>query len=197
MKKRKLNYFKISLAIAIVLIIVVVLFFMFNNDSSNVIDKIKDYGYSLKDNTSSYHKQLFKDLKDKIEDEQEYAKLLGKLFISDFYTLEGKRSKVDIGGVQFIYEGYQEEFVKYASSNIYKIVSSSSEDLPLVTKIEIEEFGQKEFGHIDSIYDPKAFFITYSITYKKQLEDELYPEVVELVIIRNNDRLEIVEMNSL
>jgi uncharacterized membrane protein YvbJ len=110
--KKQLSKKKILIFISLVTIFVVIgILVMFRKDDNEIVDEIKDYGYYVMENSSAYHKELFKSLKDNIEDEQEYAKLVGQLFLSDFYTLQNKKSKVDIGGIQYIYKPYQEEFI--------------------------------------------------------------------------------------
>jgi hypothetical protein len=106
-KKRKLNLKRIAILITTVLIFFALLIFIASlinrPKNSEVVDEIENYGYTIKENASSYYKELFSKLKDAIvEDETEYAKLVGQLFLTDFYTLDNKINKNDIGGVEFV-----------------------------------------------------------------------------------------------
>jgi hypothetical protein len=203
-KKRKLNLKRIAILITTVLIFFALLIFIASlinrPKNSEVVDEIENYGYTIKENASSYYKELFSKLKDAIvEDETEYAKLVGQLFLTDFYTLDNKINKNDIGGVEFVYSGYQEEFISYASTTppyttiINSLIGKRNQQLPIVKEVTVKNMVQKEFGHKDSIYDLKAFFIDYKIEYVKDLE---YPVEVTLIIVREDNKLSIVEMQT-
>lgn len=198
-KVKRLSKKKITIFVIILSVLTISLFFVikgFMPSKEEYVDEIDEYGYYLKENTSSYHKSLFKTLKDDIEDEQKYAKLVGQLFLSDFYTLDKKQTKVDVGGVQYLYESYQDEFILSSSDTLYKVISPNNNDeLPIVKEVIVKEVVQKEFGHIDSIYDPSAFIIDFEIIYEKDLG---YDQEATLIIVRNqdNDKLEIAEMNT-
>ena len=198
MKKRKLSIKKIAIFTTIIIfLIAIIIFFINKNNNKKVISKIPDYGYMLSNNSTAYHKSLFKELKTNIKEEQEYAKLVGQLFLSDFYTLANKKTKAEVGGVQYVYKPYQEEFIPFVADTLYKNVSfdeKNKKNLPVVKKVTVEELIQKEFGHKDSIYDPKAYVITYKIEYEKDLD---YQDKAILVIVKNKERLEIVEMNEI
>ena len=133
-KKRKL---KTSLIITLLLIAVVLIMAYCVNDiigslksdgekKVEVLESIKGYDYELNENDSKYFKELFKQLKKELEsdnvDEEEYASLLAKLFVTDFYSLEYSINKNDVGGKQFVYKDYQEDFVKYAKDTVYNTV---------------------------------------------------------------------------
>ena len=95
-------------------------------EPAKIVDQLKDYGYTLNDNATSYYKSLFQELKKNLEseskDEEAYAKLVAQLFITDFFTLENKVSKNDIGGMQFIYDTAFDTLEKMAREWIYHYV---------------------------------------------------------------------------
>lgn len=109
MKKRKL---KKKVVILIILIVVLILcitgFILYKTLSKNqvaeakVIDSIEEYGYVLEDDQPKIYKDLFKELskvlKEENVNEEEYAKILSQMFSIDFYNLENKVSKNDVGG---------------------------------------------------------------------------------------------------
>ena len=80
------------------------------------VDVIDKYGYYLEEDATDYYKSLYKELKDitnKDEvDYEEYAKIVAKLFVTDVFTLDNKVTSSDIGGLQFIYPDFREDFIK-------------------------------------------------------------------------------------
>ena len=69
---------------------------------AQVVSEIEKYGYQLHDNKSKEYQALFKELenvlKEDVVDEKKYAELISKMFILDFYTLDNKVAKTDVGG---------------------------------------------------------------------------------------------------
>ena len=45
-------------------------------------------------------------------DNKKYAEAISKLFVIDFFTLDNKSSKNDVGGVQFVYTSYKADFIE-------------------------------------------------------------------------------------
>lgn len=193
---------KIILFSSIIIVVLISLFYavnMLNNKSNDpkVVDKLDKYNYVVKSNATVYYKTLFAELKEVIEeDEQKYAELVGKLFLTDFFTLTNKMNRTDVGGIQFVYDNYHRDFISKAGATIYanmvnNLIGQNKESLPEVKEVVMKNLSQKEFGHVDSIYDPNAYFIEYEIKY---VEDFDYPELATLVLINDNNKLVIVEM---
>ena len=142
-----------------------------------VVDKIPEYGYVLESNKTKLYKDLFKDLTKVLKEEKvdydEYAKLVSELAVSDFYTLDNKRSKNDIGGVQFIREENKENFVLQASETVYKYVEQNldntrNQELPEVNKIEVKDIKTDKYSYKE-IKDDNAYNVKVSLEYKKLL----------------------------
>ena len=201
-KKRKINIKKTAIFIIAILVVIVFIFFIVSkltnkNSDSKVVDKLDKYNYVVKSTATDYYKSLFTELKTVIEkDEDKYAELVGKLFLSDFFTLTNKLNRTDVGGVQFVYEDYHEDFVANAGVTVYagmynNLIGQRKDDLPEVSEVVMKSLTQKEFGHVDSIYDSNAYFLEYEIKYVKDLD---YQELVTLVLINDNDKLVIVDM---
>lgn len=151
-KKRKVKKSKILLLILIILFIIGVYIFIFKGDKKQtateieVVDTIDDFGYELNDNETEYYNELFNSLKDLLKnegyDEKEYASLIGKLFLADFYDLNSKIMKSDVGGTQFVYESYRNDFESGAIDGVYKSIESNvygdrKQDLPIITKVDV------------------------------------------------------------
>ena len=208
-KKRKIKFSKI-LVFVVLIIILVVCFCIFKNRRSEknvsapveVVDSIDNFDYQLNDNETKYHIDLFNDLKKLLSeddyDEEEYAKLISKLFLSDFYDLDSKVMKSDVGGTQFVYYDYRSDFELGAVDSVYKYVESNvygdrKQVLPSVKNVEVVSIEQKSFEYGDDI-DFDAYYVTLKINYAKDLN---YPTDVLLVLIHNDDKLEIAKMESI
>ena len=143
MKKKKIKYDNviifglIGLLVLLLLITGILIFGIYKDtfgskaDGVEIIDTIDVYGYQLTENNTDYYKDLFNELKELLSNEdysdKEYAELVAKMFVADFYDLNSKLNKNDVGGYQFVYEGYQETFKKFASdvNGVYYYVDSN------------------------------------------------------------------------
>lgn len=213
MKKKKIKYDNvvifglIGLLVLLLLITGILVFGIYkdtfgsNVEGVEIVDTIDKYGYQLTENHTDYYKDLFNELKDLLSKEDysdsEYAKLIVKLFVADFYDLNSKLNKNDVGGYQFVYEGYQETFKKFASdvNGVYYYVENNiygdrKQDLPVVEEVSIASIENIPYAY-GSISDTDAYNITVSVTYKKDLG---YPKSVDLILIHSNDKIEVVEM---
>ena len=105
--------------------------------------------------------------------------------------------KSDIGGTQFVYENYREDFEKGAKDGIYKYVESNvygdrKQSLPIVKEITQENVENKIFKY-NNTSDTNAYYLTMNIEYSKDLG---YPTKVEIVLIHNNNRLEVAKLET-
>lgn len=173
------------------------------SNEAKVVDKIDDkYGYYLTENHTEYYKDLYNELKkvltaDEIDDDK-YATLISQLFAADFYDLNSKVSKSDVGGVQFLIKSYQNDFIKTASgaNGMYYYIKSNldgdrKQELPEVIKTEVVSLKNQSYKYL-KIDDEKAYKATVNITYKKDLG---YPKTVILTLAHYNDKLIIAEIN--
>ena len=115
--------------IIIILIVSLIIFIIINkketnnnSETNNMIEKIdqmENYDYYLDENATNYYKELYNELKDILNSEtlsdEEYAKIISKLFVTDLFTLDNKITSSDIGGLQFIFSGFKEDFI-----NLYR-----------------------------------------------------------------------------
>lgn len=170
---------------------------------AKVVDKIDDkYGYYLTENNTDYYKELYNELKKVLTaeelDDDKYATLVSQMFVADFYDLNSKLSKSDVGGVQFFYKGFQDEFVKSASDSngIYYYVKSNlfgerNQELPEVVKTEVVSLKNLSYKYL-KIDDEKAYKATVNVTYKKDLG---YPKTVVVTLAHFQDKLIITDVN--
>ena len=207
----------ITLIIIVILSIIgILLYNYFSKDEPKEVKTIKsipEYGYELKENETKLYKDEFDNL-DKIlskkeVDYEEYAKQIAKLFIIDFYTLDNKLSKNDIGGTDFIKDDMKDNFIEEARSTFYKYLEVNSSDrnqeLPIVSEIKDVEIENTTFIIKDSKTTTSktktttskgtqvdAYKVTISWDYK---EDYGYEKEANMIIIKEDKKLYIVEMD--
>ena len=165
-----------------------------------VLDTIKGYGYKLDENDSKYFKSLFEKLKTVLSkenvDEEKYAKLVAEMFITDFYSLDSALNANDVGGTQFVYKDYRNDFEKGAKDTVYRYVENDiyknrKQELPSITEVKIDSIKQDSFK-TEVASDDKAYYITVKITYNKDLG---YPTRSDLILIHNDKKLEVASMD--
>ncbi len=205
--KLKKKVKKTIIAIIIVAVLIVGGIFAYKHYSTNndkeikVVDKIPKYGYRLKENKPERYKKMFNELKeiltkDKVDDEA-YAKKISEMFIYDFYSLNDKAAKTDIGGVDFVYKDILENFLQNAQDTYYKYVESNiynnrKQKLPTVDKIDIKEITQKEYAYGDNT-DDKAYYVDVNWTYTDEDYSD-YQNEATLVFIHDDIKLCLVEL---
>ena len=159
----------------------------------------KEFDYTLYDNKSDLYKEYFAELKEELlkdeVNEEEYAKILSKLFVVDFYSLSDKVTSTDVGGLDFVYEKIRDNFLLKATDTIYKNIQSNvygdrKQELPKITAIEVKTITPKVVT-IGELTDQKGYTTTLSITYEKDLK---YPKEVTLTFVHVEKKLFIVEV---
>ncbi len=207
MRKRK--KLKKKVVILIILIIVLALavsgfivyktYFKSDDNKSKIIDEIPEYGYTLEADQPKIYKDLFKKLvsvlKEENVNEEEYARLISQMAAIDFYNLDNKVSKNDVGGVQFIRAKNAQNFVLEASETVYKYIEQDiykkrDQKLPVVTKSEVKEITKEPYSY-KNIKDDDAYKVIVNLEYKKDLG---YPNEVEIKLLHTDKKLEIYSM---
>ncbi len=210
-KKRKLSKKKITKFIILIVVIVALCVGVFfaaktflggkKEKEVKVVDNIEKYGYTLDENETKYYKSLFEDLKKVLNanevDEEKYASLVSQLFLTDFFNLENKLSKNDVGGLQFVYTDFQGDFQKYAKDGVYQYLENDTYDdrkqeLPKVSAVDIVNVEQSTFEYLDQA-DEKAYVVEAKISYE---EDMGYQSTATLTLIHRDHKLEIAKMSK-
>lgn len=209
-KKKRVKFKKILILLFVLILIIFVSVFGIKKLTTKkevvtkeveVIDSINNFDYHLNDNETKYYNELFTSLKELLNnegyDEKEYAILVSKLFLADFYDLDSKVMKSDVGGIQFVYSNYRNDFTLGAVDSIYKFVESNvygdrKQKLPVVKNVELVNVSNDSFEYLDEV-DENAYYLDMKIDYEKDLG---YPTLVSLVLIHNGDKLEIAMMDS-
>lgn len=172
-----------------------------NVAEAEIVDKIETYDYYITDRSTEYFKKLYEELKKILNeeklDEEKYVSKLAQLFAADFYDLDSKISKSDVGGVQFVYDSFRDVFVKKASDSngIYYYVKSNlygdrKQSLPKVKEVKVESVEKITFTN-EPYEDKNAYEVKVSISYSNDLG---YPSNVTLVFGHDGEKLEIVEV---
>lgn len=173
-----------------------------NVEKISTVDNIKSYGYSLNSNASKYYEDLFKELKEILNkdsvNEQDYAKKISQLYVTDLFTLSNKITSSDVGGVQFVYKDFEEDFISIAQTSLYSNVKSNvygdrKQQLPEVSEVVVLETAQKDFKYKDTIFE-NSYYINVEIKYKKDMG---YPTKYQVVISKNDKNLEVVKSGEL
>lgn len=208
MKKRKIKRKAVFFAILILVLIAGGLYVgykkILDKDETKttvkVVDELKEYGYTLDENETAYYKKVFESLKKELNkskvDDKEYASLISQLFLSDYFTLNNKTSKNDVGGIQFVYSSYQETFTKLSTEEVYKYIESNiyknrKQELPVVKKVTIDEVTNEEIKYLNAI-DENAIIVNATIEYEKDMG---YQTEARLVFIHTEKKLELVKMS--
>lgn len=206
-KKRMKKKVKITLIVIIILIVLVGAFacysIFFKKTEANTVKvekEIKEYGYILKDSKSKKYKKLFYKLADVLEedpvDEEKYVKLISRMYLLDFYSLDDKLAKTDVGGVDFVHSAAITDFLEEAEDTVYKYLESDlynqrKQKLPTVEDVKIESVEQEEFAYGEEV-DDKAYVVKATLTYKGD-DDMGYPTEATLKFVHEKNKLSLVE----
>ena len=203
MKTRKKSYTLIIIILVILLILGIIGFIYLNKDEEKSVIKVErtipGYEYTLEENETEIYKDTFKNLESILDEEEidkeEYAKCISELFIIDFYTLDNKLSKNDIGGVQFVYPSIKDNFVEKARSTFYKyleVKEGRTQTLPVVSEITSVLAEKTLFKVKDTKENKEAYKVSISWEYEEDLD---YEKEADLYVVEESNKLYIVEMD--
>lgn len=217
-KPRKVIKIKPITKLLLCLIVVAVIvggFLVWNNfikpksNKPKVVDSIKneDVDYVVSETDTKLFKDTFGELKKVLNakevDNKKYAEVITKLFVIDFFTLSNKTSKNDVGGVQFVYESYQTDFVEGARNSIYKQVQSDMSgsklngSLPTVTKVKVDSIDEispySMFGGNFFTEDQVGYMINISWEYKN---DDDFQCNATIVVVPDGKKLSVARMQE-
>lgn len=214
-KKRKMSNKKKFLLCLILVVLIVGGYFAYDKffaektvSAPKVVDEIKKFDYVVNENDTKLFKSTFKELKTVLSakeiDNKKYAETISKLFIIDFFNLNNKTSKNDVGGVQFVYTSYKTDFVDYARDGMYKQVTNSIEskkgnNLPIVTSVKVTKTDtvvpSSIFEHEDFANETEAnaYEISLEWTYKN---GSGFQNKATLVVVKDGNKLSIAKMSG-
>ena len=187
------------LLLIISMVVYVVLILLPNKKTNMSPDDTIKFGYTSYKRDTKLYKDTFDSLGKVLDKEpidyEEYAKYLSELFIIDFYTLDNKNDKNDIGGIQFIYDDLKDNFILNASDTVYKyiknITSSKNRQLPVVSKINVSDISENTYKIENTEYS--SYIVTLDWSYEK---DYGYATSTKITLIKKDNKLFIVEKVS-
>lgn len=166
-----------------------------------VVNKIDKYGYTLKENKPKAYKKMFEELKKILEakevDEEAYVKKISEMFIYDFYSLDDKTAKTDVGGVEFVYNDFLPNFLQNAQDTYYKYVENNiygnrNQTLPVVSDIEVISAEKQAFAYGDKT-DEEAYKVSVKWSYTDS-EFSKYQSEADIIFIHDDIKLCLVEL---
>lgn len=203
---------KRTLIILLLIVLFAVLgFLVYKNFSSSksevketkIVSKIDKYGYKLKDNKPAAYKKMFKELEEilnaKTVDEEKYVQKISEMFIYDFYSLDDKTAKTDVGGVDFVHPDALENFLVNAQDTYYKYVENDiykdrTQKLPIVDadKIEVQTPEKTPFAYGEKT-DEQAYKVPVTWNYT-DTSFNTYQKSAVLIFVHDGIKLELVEL---
>ena len=205
--KLKKNVKRVIILIFIIITIVVgaIIYFKYNDKEKvnevKIVNEIKDYDYKLKENNPNKYKEMFDELKEilssKNVDEESYVKKISEMFIYDFYSLNDKVAKTDVGGVDFVYKEIIDNFLLNAEDTYYKYVESNiynnrKQSLPTVSEITIESVEKETYAYNEQ-NDEMAYKVKVSWSYTDDNFSD-YQKEATLIFIHDKNKLSLVEL---
>lgn len=195
---KKFNKIKKTIFIVLVLLFVtigvcgyVTLYSAMKDNKVLVSEETIKYGYTSYSRDTKLYKDTFNELKKVLEqdtiDYQKYAEYITKLFVIDFYTLNNKMNKSDVGGLQYIQSNMKSNFVLNASDTIYKYVGNI-EKSPEVNSVTLTNIENNKF--IVGTTEHESYKVSLSWEYK---EDLGYETKGTFMVMKDEDKLYIVE----
>ena len=190
-----------------------VYFALFNNNKNTkkvkkekVVDKIDNFDYTVAETDTKLFKSEFKKLKkilsEKEVDNQKYSESVAKLFIIDFFTLDNKVTRNDVGGVQFVYSKYKKDFIDKSRDEFYKYVKNNlnndrKQNLPEVSKITVDSTEQvsaaSELSGTDFAGIDEAYKVNLSWEYK---EDLGYQKNAIVIVIKDDSKFSVAKLSK-
>lgn len=166
---------------------------------------IKDYNYVLRSNATKYQVELFNQLDDALDgdDEQLCAELIAKNFVADFFTWTNKAGSYDVGGIYFVYSPQRKSIILDARMSFYKYLTYyinkyGNKKLLEVTNVEVTSSSKLDNKYVDNEgREYEGYYVACEWTYNDYSFDSKtnYMKNGYFTVIKNYDgRFEIVEM---
>jgi len=210
-KKKNRIFLKLLIFLIIVALIVGAVFIFLNKDNKKTenkvnkvaekVESINGYEYNLYENSSDLYKKYYTELKKVLEseeiDEEQYALLVSKLFVIDFYSFDNRITNQDVGGLDFVHSSIKENFKLKATDTIYKYIKSNvygdrEQKLPVVKEVDEGTVKKTNYKYTDSsrkidINDQNAYKVSLSWEYDN--DDSGYPTSAEITLVHEKEKL--------
>lgn len=193
--------------IVVVSIIGILAYFILENkgkeDKNEVktIGEIKGYNIVLKENANEVYKKEFEKLRKNLENSEinydEYAESVAKMFLIDLYTINNKKNKYDVGGLDFVLPENKDNYILKVTNTLYNYVEDNSkgmrkQSLPEVSSIDVNNVEKKKFTIESTKTSYDAYYFSMSLNYKQDLG---YDKTAEIIVINKDNFMYVVEKN--
>ena len=165
-----------------------------------VLKSIDAYGYHLKDNKDKKYKTMFEELEkiltEKEVSDEEYVKKITEMFIYDFYSLNDKTAKTDVGGVDFVLPAGLENFLVNAEDTYYKYIESNiygerKQDLPAVDVVTVDSIEETEFAYNNEMHPGYEVRLSWTYTDDKFSD---YQKNAIVILIKSDIKYYVVQI---
>ncbi|MBE6159026.1 MAG: hypothetical protein E7159_04295 [Firmicutes bacterium] len=204
-KQKRKDWMKGLMLAAIIFLIAFVILYIYGYLSRskdelvnkvNAYDSIEKYGYVLNDNVTTYYKDEFQKLK-AMEDEQEIAEQVAKLFVIDLFSINYKVNKYEVTSAQYYYSDKREMFRNKVIDQLYNFVIDNSYDdrkqeLPEVKEVTITDTKKDTYKLGDE--KRECYVVKVSISYVKNLD---YDNKAKIVLVKDNNNMSVVSYEAL
>jgi len=171
-----------------------------------VVDKIDDFDYTVSETDTELFKKEFKKLKNVLSkeeiDNKKYSEMVAKLFIIDFFTLDNKMTKNDVGGAQFVYSKYKTSFIDKSRDEFYKYVKNNldgkrNQNLPEVSSVSVESCEPVTASSELSGNDFSAIEEAYKVNLKWEYKEDLgYQESATVVVVKDDTKFSVAKLSK-
>ncbi|MGL4372198.1 MAG: hypothetical protein ACRCS6_00355 [Turicibacter sp.] len=210
-----------SISIITVIVLVFVLFGQLKpSDNSGNVDVNTNIGlgdettsvvdYTLRDSATDYQKEIYDELltthqafeKDWTpETEVDYATALIKNFVADFYTWSNKDGRNDVGGLQYVYPFYRNDFRAKAVDVFYLyldhyIEEYGAEQLLTVTNVDVTGVDPNFVYTMPDGTQMDATYVYVQWTYEtsSSLDVSKFPNETGFVLVEKERQLVLIEI---
>lgn len=202
-KLPKILMIGVALLLVIALVIVIAINFWPQEQKVKevkVLKSIDEYGYELKDNKTKKYKELFKELEDILRadevNQEEYAKKVAQMFVYDFFSLEDKAAKTDVGGVEFVHPNAVANFLVNAEDTYYKYIESNiygerKQDLPAVDVVTVDSIEETEFAYNNEMHPGYEVRLSWTYTDDKFSD---YQKNAIVILIKSDIKYYVVQI---
>lgn len=197
-KRYKWGLWLIAIAILLLLVVLYLKYFLGGNVKQvKVLSEIDSYGYTLDDRDDEPFVSEFENLKkllnEKEVDDRVYAQILAKLFVIDFYSLDTKINKYDVGSLEYVHPDKVQMFKQKAMDTIYMTLQDNSDgkrkqELPDVKEVtaSASETGKYKIGE----EEVDSYIVNVSWNYEKDLG---YDKEATITFIKVDKKLYVVD----
>ena len=199
MHRRKRKKLAIVILFLILIIFGTVLYFLLfkiKGYNNNTVAEIKDYDYTLEKRDTQLMQDIFYNLSETLKkdeiDYEKYAEYLSELFIVDLYTLDNKKTKYDVGGVEYIYPSHRDNYKLKVQDTLYNYLEEKSgrkQKLPIVSEIAVSSISVAEkYNMGEESYDAYKLDIKWDY-----VVDLGYDKVGSITLIKIDNKLFVAE----